>query len=275
MSGTLVLCGTPIGNLSDSSARLGEALGSADVVFAEDTRRTAKLLRHLNVDTPMRSYFVGNEEARENELRERLEAGETVALVTDAGMPAVADPGYSAVDVARSAGALVTVVPGPSALTAAVAVSGLPSHRFVHEGFLPRSGGKRRDRLEEMARESRTFVVFSTKQRLEADLTDLGRSLGGDRRLAVTRELTKMHEEVWWGTISEAALRWAGDEARGEFTLVVEGRVADLSPVESALVEVQKRVEGGESTSRAVRDVAEEVGISRRLLYEATIAQDG
>lgn len=169
MPGTLILCATPIGNLGDAPPRLGEALTSASVVYAEDTRRSRVLLRHLGVDRPLRSFFVGNEATRSEELAGRLQRGETVALVTDAGTPAVADPGFTAVRAAIEVGAEVTVVPGPSAVTAALAVSGLPTDRFVFEGFLPRSGKERRSRLESLAVESRTTILFAAAGRLVDD----------------------------------------------------------------------------------------------------------
>ncbi|MBT8207536.1 MAG: rRNA small subunit methyltransferase 1, partial [Acidimicrobiia bacterium] len=159
MTGTLVVCATPIGNLGDAPPRLAEALGSADVVYCEDTRHSRKLLDALGVDRPLRSYFVGNEAERSKEVKRRLEGGDTVALITDAGMPVVSDPGHSAVVAAIEAGATVTVVPGPSAALAALAVSGLPSERFVFEGFLPRKASERGDRLADLAAEPRTLIM--------------------------------------------------------------------------------------------------------------------
>jgi 16S rRNA (cytidine1402-2'-O)-methyltransferase len=276
MAGMLVMCGTPIGNLGDASRRLAEVLGKADVVFAEDTRRTATLLRHLDVDRPMRSYFAGNEAQRSAELRDRLERGETVALVTDAGMPSVSDPGLSAVRVAVAAGADVTVVPGPSAVSAALAVSGLPSDRFVFEGFLPRKGGDRRRRLGVLAGESRTSVVFSAPSRVGRDLKDLADACGSDRQITVTRELTKLHEEVWRGTLGDAAKRWVqGTSALGEFTLVVAGADAAQTDPGMLLAEVDDALAAGASRSDAIRTVAERHDVSRRELYDAVIKGRG
>ena len=266
------MCGTPIGNLGDVSRRLAETLEAADVVFAEDTRRTGTLLRHLDVDRPMRSYFAGNEAQRSAELRERLEGGETVALVTDAGMPSVSDPGLSAVRVAIAAGAEVSVVPGPSAVSTALAVSGLPSDRFVFEGFLPRKGGDRRRRLGMLAVEPRTSVIFSAPNRVGRDLRDLAETLGSDRQVTVTRELTKLHEEVWRGTLGDAARRWEPEgTALGEFTRVVAGADAARVDPGTLLAEVDAAQDAGSSRSDAIRAVAERHDVSRRELYDAVI----
>lgn len=271
VAGTLILCATPIGNLGDASARLKETLARVDLIYAEDTRRTAKLLAALEVRTEVRSYFIGNEEHRSRELRERLEADATVALVTDAGMPAIADPGLSAVQAALEARADVTVVPGPSAVTAALAVSGFPSERFVFEGFIPRKGADRRRRLQGMALEERTSVLFSAKKRLARDLSDLVEHLGADRKVAVTRELTKVFEEVWRGTLGEAADHWAGVEPRGEFTLVIGGAQPVRPSLDEAVAQTQTAIEAGESMTGAVRRIALEAGVGRRELYEAVL----
>ncbi len=267
MPGTLVLCATPIGNLGDTSPRLLEVLAGADVVYAEDTRRAARLFRHLDIDRSARSYFVGNEAGRAGQLRDELAKGMTVALLTDAGTPSVSDPGLSAVEAALEAGATVTTVAGPSAVTAALTVSGLPADRFVFEGFLPRSGGGRTAVLEALAIEQRTSVIFSSPRRLGADLADLAAKLGGRRRVVVVRELTKLHEEVWRGSLEEAASHWA-DGTRGEVTLVVEGGTEPLPDVDGALEEVGRLVAGGISRSEAVRRVAASHKVPRRQLYE-------
>ena len=271
VSGKLILCATPIGNLGDTSARLQEALAAADLVYAEDTRRAAKLLRALDVRTPVRSYFVGNEQDRARELGGRLSEGQTVALVTDAGMPSIADPGLSAVRAAIGAGAEVTVVPGPSAVTAALAVSGLPAERFVFEGFLPRKGRERRNRLEAIASEMRTTVLFGAKSRLVRDLTDLRDYLGPDRETVVTRELTKAFEEVWRGSLGEAVDAWSGEAPRGEFTIVIAGATRETPDFEHAVSEVGAAISAGESMTDAGRRVSAQLGLSRRELYEAVL----
>lgn len=271
VSGKLILCATPIGNLGDTSARLREALANVDLIYAEDTRRAAKLLRALDVRTPLRSYFVGNEETRSRELGGRLEAGESVALLTDAGMPSIADPGLSAVRAALEVGAEVTVIPGPSALTTALALSGLPAQRFVFEGFLPRKGGGRKSRLKELAAETRTIVLFSAKSRIGSDLVDLGDALGTERRVVVARELTKAFEEVWRGSLGEAASTWSDREPRGEFTLVIAGAEKDAPDIDRAVLEVNAAIDAGDSMTDGVRRVAAQHGVSRRELYEAVL----
>lgn len=271
MPGVLVVCGTPIGNLGDVTPRLAEALAQADLIYAEDTRRAGKLLAHLGVSTPLSSYFVGNERTRSRQLREKLEEGATVALITDAGMPAVADPGHSAVAAARQAGATVRVVPGPSAVTAAVAVSGLVGERFCFEGFLPHRGGERRRALDELAGERRPMVFFSAPSRVLADLEAMAAAFGPERPVTVARELTKLHEEVWFGDLGGAVAEWTEREPRGEFTLVVAGRSDVEGSLAAAVEEVQARVEAGESLSETVRAVAGSLGLRRRALYEEVL----
>lgn len=272
MSGRLILCATPIGNLDDASPRLAEALASVDIVYAEDTRRSRVLLDRLGVSAVLRSFFVGNERARSAELEGALAAGGSAALITDAGMPAVSDPGLSAVRAALAAGAEVTVVPGPSAVTAALAVSGLPADRFVFEGFLPRKAAAQRRRLGELAAENRTIVLFSAPTRLADDLTALCDTLGEDRRVVVTRELTKSHEEVYRGSLGDARRRWAEEvEPRGEFTLVVAGSSRAAPSVAALLPDVSAGLEAGGRLSDVVRQIAEQAGVSRRRLYEAAL----
>jgi 16S rRNA (cytidine1402-2'-O)-methyltransferase len=267
----LAVCATPIGNLGDAPPRLADILDGADVVMAEDTRRAKVLLDALGVGTPVLSYFVGNEAERAEEVARRLSAGETVALLTDAGTPAISDPGLSAVRAARGVGARVTVVPGPSAVTAILSVSGLPSERFVFEGFLPRKGAERRGRLELLAREERTTVFFSAPSRLVDDLSDLTDALGGGRPLVVGRELTKLHEEIWFGTLDGALAEWGERRPRGEFTLVLGGAAPVEISLADAIAEVRRRVDGGEPLSAVVRDVAQVTGLRRRVLYEASL----
>jgi 16S rRNA (cytidine1402-2'-O)-methyltransferase len=271
MTGRLIMCATPIGNLGDVSLRLTAALESADVVFAEDTRRSSILLRELGVDRPMRSYFAGNEMHRAEELTRRLRDGETVVLLTDAGTPGVSDPGYSAIHAAVRAGAEIGLVPGPSAVTAALSVAGLPADRFVFEGFLPRRGGERTGRLEDLAHEPRTIVLFCSPNRLLADLGDLAGALGDERLLTVGRELTKLHEEVWRGTLAEAVVYWTDTPPRGEFVLVIAGSPVVAPSIESLVGVVAEAQSKGIALSQAVRQVAEDAGVKRRLLYEAVL----
>ena len=274
--GVLVLCGTPIGNPADASPRLAEVLAAADLVAAEDTRRLVRLARHLGVRTaPMVSFFEGNEAMRTPELISALAGGRTVALVTDAGMPSVSDPGYRLVIAAVAAGIDVTVVPGPSAVTAALAVSGLPTDRWCMEGFLPRQAGARRSRLAELAAERRTLVLFEAPHRLAAALTDMATALGSGRPAVVCRELTKTWEEVRRGTLGELA-GWAADGVRGEVTVVVAGApsgalgaAADPAVLADAVAE---RVAAGESRKEATAAVAAALGVPKRAVFDAVVA---
>lgn len=272
MAGLLILCGTPLGNLGDAPPRLAEALSEADCVYAEDTRRSGRLLDALGVrPRRLRSYFAGNESSRTAEVAGRLAAGETVALVSDAGMPGIADPGLSAVRAARHQGSRVTVIPGPSAVTAALAVSGLPASRFSFEGFLPRSGERRARRIRSVASSAETVVLFSSPHRLVDDLSDLLQAGLGDRSVSVVRELSKLHEEIWLGTVAVALGEWTVRPPRGEFTLVLAGRgqMTDPLPLNEATEAVERLVAEGLSTSSAVREVSRLTGVPRRDLYES------
>lgn len=270
-SGRLLVCATPIGNLSDISDRLREALSSADLVFAEDTRRTAKLLHHVGVSVEVVSLFVGNERSRTQQVVEAVGSGLTVVLVSDAGVPTVSDPGASVIRAVREQGYAVTVIPGPSAVTTAVALSGFGGDRFVFEGFLPRKGRERADHLREIAEETRVVVLFASPKRLAADLADLAEACGGSREVAVGRELTKLHEESWVGPLSTAVERWAGP-VKGEVTLVLGPVERAAASTADALLRAREMVEGGVSVSDAARLAAAETGVSRRDLYESLIS---
>ena len=272
----LLLAGVPIGRPGDASERLREALSTAEVIAAEDTRRLHRLCADLGVRFTGRvvSYFDGNEVERTPGLLESLRNGATVLLVTDAGMPSVSDPGYRLVAAAAAEDLPVTCLPGPSAVTAALAVSGLPVDRFCFEGFLPRKAGERRARLAELAAERRTVVLFEAPHRLSECLVDMVEVLGGQRRAVVCRELTKTHEEVARGTLAELAERFAG-EVRGEVTLVLDGaavRVEELTNVELARL-VGVREATGEPRKEAIAGVAREVGVQRRVVYDAVLSQ--
>jgi len=271
MPGTLILCAGPIGNLSDASPRLAEALSSAGIVYVEDTRRARTLLDHLGVSVPTRSYFAGNEQERSEEIERRLEEGETVALLTDAGTPGISDPGLTAVRAAVAAGAAVTGVPGPSAVTLAVAVSGLVTDRFVFEGFLPRRGRDRSARIESIAVEERPVVFFASPQRLGDDLADLASAHEGDREATVCREMTKLHEELWRGSLTDAATHWSDRPVKGEVTVVLGPQPAPAPDLEKAVTAAKALIAGGSTPSRAVREAAETFGVSRRALYERVI----
>lgn len=268
--GNLVVCATPIGNLGDVSDRLRDALASADVIFAEDTRRTGKLLRHLGLSVPLVSFFAGNEMARTEQLVAAVRRGERVALVSDAGTPTVSDPGAAAVRAVREAGLPVTVIPGPSAVTTALALSGFGSDRFVFEGFLPRKGRDREDRLASIAAEERPVVLFASPNRLAGDLVDLREVCGPERQVAVTRELTKLHEESWVGSLDAAVERWR-EETRGEVTVVLGPWSPPEPSLDEAVATARALVAEGTSISAAARLVADRSGVSRRDVYEALL----
>lgn len=269
--GRLVLCATPIGNLGDISERLRNTLASADVIYAEDTRRTAKLLRHLVITAPLISLFAGNEMERTAQLVEAVRSGQTVVLVSDAGMPSISDPGAAAVRAAHRAGLPVSVVPGPSAVTTAVALSGFGGDRFVFESFLPRRGQERADRLAAVALETRAVVIFASPNRLPADLTDLAAACGSHREVAVTRELTKLHEESWVGTLGASVERWQ-NAVKGEVTLVLGPTTPAPPSFDEALARARELVADGGSVRESARRVSGETGVSRRKLYEALLA---
>lgn len=270
--GRLYVCGTPIGNLDDVSERLRATLAQVDMVYAEDTRRVHKLLARLGITVPVRSLFAGNEKERSAELVSRLADGLDVAYVSDAGMPTVSDPGAWLVSVARNAGHPVTVVPGPSAVTTALALSGFEADRFVFEGFLPRRGSEREERLGAIAADDRPTVLFISPHRFAADLTDLRRVLGEDREVAVIREATKLHEESWRGRVVDAIERFP-DPVKGEVTLVVSGGSPGPADAESAVALAHRLVVQGMTQSDAARRAAAETGVSRREIYEALIGQ--
>jgi 16S rRNA (cytidine1402-2'-O)-methyltransferase len=268
----LVLAATPIGNVADASPRLRVALGAADVVAAEDTRRLRRLTDALGLQLSGRvvSYYDSVEQARIPALLDALRGEQTVVLVTDAGMPLVSDPGFRLVAAAVAEGLPVTVIPGPSAALAALAVAGMPSDRWCFEGFLPRRAGERRRRLAELATEPRTMVFFESPHRISAMLGDLAVAFGADRRGVVCRELTKTHEETRRGGLAELAA-WAGDGLRGEITVVVEGAAPRAEPPASSdlVEEVDALVAAGSSRRDAVDAVAGSHGLARRVVYDA------
>ena len=274
--GSVVLVGTPIGNLGDLSPRAVAALGSADIVYCEDTRRTRALLAHAGISgARLRSLHQHNEHASVARIVEEVGSGLQVAVVSDAGMPGISDPGRRVVAGVRAAGLAVSAVPGPSAVVAALVVSGMVTDRFCFEGFLPRSGAARRARMESVAAEERTAVLFEAPGRVSATLADLAAACGPERRVAVARELTKLHEEVWDGTLAQA-VEWVGTAPlRGEVVLVLEGAPGtpraepDDAVVEAAL---SRRLEAGERTRGAVDAVAAELGVTRRRVYQLAVA---
>ncbi len=276
MSGTLAIAATPIGNPRDASPRLAEVLGSADVVAAEDTRRLARLARDLDIAVAgeIISFYEAVETTRTPQLLQRLAAGQTVVLVSDAGMPAVSDPGYRLTAAAAEAGHRVTVIPGPSAVLAALVASGLPSDRFCFEGFPPRRGGERRRWLTALGGEARSTVFFESPRRLAATLAEAVEVLGPDRRAAVCRELTKTYEEIRRGTLAELAA-WAGEESpRGEITVVLAGAQTPGptgGPQEWAAA-VADAEAAGIARKEAMKSVAEQYGVPKREVFDAVVA---
>lgn len=272
VTGRLFVVATPIGNLADITLRGLRVLGDVDVIAAEDTRTTRKLLAHHGISTPLVSYHEHNESVRTQELLQRLKKGESVALVSEAGTPSISDPGFRLVEGAIAEGIAVEPVPGASAVLAAVVVSGLPSDAFVFEGFLPRRAGERRRRLEALAPEKRTLVIFEAPHRLDGSLQDMLEVLG-DRRAALCRELTKLHEEVRRDTLSNLAASVQRKPVKGELVIVVEGAGETEPDIDAALAETLERVAGGESVREATRAVAEQRGVPRRALYDRVLEE--
>ena len=274
MAGILYVVGTPIGNLGDFSPRAVSTLEEIDFIAAEDTRVTVKLLNHFGSKKPMISYFEHNKFERGGEIVRRIEAGENCALVTDAGMPVFSDPGEELVALCYESGIGVSVVPGPCAAVSALALSGLPSGRFCFEGFLSTAKNSRREHLSVLAGEERTLVFYEAPHKLKNTLKDLYDALG-DRRIAIARELTKIHEEVLRTTLSQACEHFEQTPPRGEFVLIVEGcehpvKAETVSP-EGAAELVRELIAEGMSHSAAVKQIASETGVPRSELYKITL----
>ena len=276
MAGKLYLVPTPIGNLGDISRRAAETLEAADFIAAEDTRVTVKLLNHLELKKPMATYHRHNCDTAGPAILRRLEAGENCALVTDAGTPAISDPGEDLVALCAAHGVEVESIPGPCALTVALSVSGLPTGRFTFEGFLPLNKKNRRAQLDSLAEEARTMVFYEAPHKLRTTLDDLAAAFGPDRPLAVCRELTKLHEEVLRLTLGEAVERFTAQEPRGEFVLVVAGRPAqaEAADEDGALARAEELRRTGMPLKQAAAQAAEEFGVKKRWLYNQLAAQD-
>ncbi len=276
-AGRLVLVGTPIGNLGDLTPRAVEAVASADLVCCEDTRRTGRLLQHAGIRA--KALKVVNDHTEVDAVAHvvaRLAGGEVVAVVSDAGMPGISDPGERLVAAAIEAGFAVEVVPGPTAAVTALVASGLTAGRFVFEGFLPRKGSGRAERLRDVAAERRTVVLYEAPHRVARTLGDLAEACGPDRRVVMARELTKLHEEHWRGSLAEAVARVADLEPRGEYVLVLDGAPAPEELTDRAILDALAAARAGGASNRdAVADVSARLGVARRRVYALATGRSG
>ena len=270
MPGTLYLIGTPIGNLSDFSPRAVETLSCVDFIAAEDTRVTLKLLNHFDIHKPLVSYYEHNKYASGEKIVQRILAGESCGLVTDAGMPAVSDPGEDIVRMCMDQGIPVTTIPGPTALITALVLSGLPTGRFCFEGFLSTNNKSRREHLEELQNEARTMIFYEAPHKLRKTLSDLKEAFGDDRRISLCRELTKLHEEVLPFSLSEAVRYYEEHDPKGEYVLILEGRPEESDPIlseEEALALVAKYRAEGRSLKESCKLASSQSGYSKNELY--------
>jgi len=274
MTGRLVLVATPIGNLGDITARAIETLQQSDVICCEDTRHSPKLFQRFGIG--IKRLIVVNDHT-EHDVREEIvaliAAGKTVALITDAGSPGISDPGERLVRAAIDAGLAVSAAPGPSAAVMAISLSGLASSRWVFEGFLPRSGAERSERLEAVAAELRTVVLYEAPHRLHRTLTDLESMCGAYRRVVIAAELTKIHEHLWRGTLHDAVRQFAGDDARGEFVIVVDGAAPAAPPTDDEIITaLRAEIAAGASRKDAASRVSARLGVAKRHVYELTLS---
>ena len=274
MAGTLYIVATPIGNLSDLTPRAAETFAQADFIAAEDTRVTLKLLNHFNIKKPLVSYYEHNAKRSGERILERILAGENCALVTDAGMPSVSDPGEDLAVRCAEAGIEITAVPGPSAVVTALALSALPSGRFCFEGFLSTSGKSRREHLDSLKGEKRTIIFYEAPHKLLKTLEDLRGAFGGGRRIALCREMTKLHEETVRTTLDGAVAMYAETPPRGEFVLVIEGAPEEAEgqcTPEAALELVNRYRAEGKSLKEACRLAAGQTGYKKNELYDLSV----
>jgi len=272
-NGTLYIVGTPIGNLADMTLRAIATLKEVPLIAAEDTRHTGKLLHHFQIDTPQTSFHAHNWRKRLPELVAHLQQGKSLALVSDAGMPGISDPGFELVEACADAEIPVVAIPGATAVITALCISGLPPQPFVFEGFLPTKGRDRRNRLSLLAAEPRTLVLYEAPHRLLTTLQDLHTYIGDDRRIAVTRELTKQFEEVWRGTLAGAIAHFTETAPKGEFTLVIAGCPAAAAPLSEADLKqrLQELLQAGLSRSQASRQLAQATPYSKRDIYQIAV----
>jgi 16S rRNA (cytidine1402-2'-O)-methyltransferase len=272
--GTLYVVGTPIGNLEDITFRAVRILQTVDIIAAEDTRHTGKLLQHFQVKTPQVSYHEHNRTSRIPELLEHLVNNKAIALVSDAGMPGISDPGYELVKACIEAGIPVVPIPGASAAITALSAAGLPTDRFVFEGFLPAKTQQRQEHLESLQTESRTLIFYESPHRLRDTLQDLAEVWGSDRQIVLARELTKLYEEFWRGTIAEAIAHYSQREPQGEYTLVVAGIPASQPQLteQELKAELKQLINQGISRSQASRQLAKFTSLPRRQLYQLALS---
>ena len=274
MSGMLYLVPTPIGNLSDISQRCRQTLEEADFIAAEDTRVSLRLLNHLDIKKPLVSYYEHNKEVSGPKILARILEGETCALVSDAGSPAISDPGEDLVRLCAEAGVTVCAIPGPCAAITALSISALPTGRFCFEGFLSTNKKSRQAHLQSLLKEDRTMIFYEAPHKLRGTLKDLASAFGEDRRISLCRELTKLHEEVLRMTLGEACTYYTEQEPRGEYVLILEGapqQEEEALTEETALAMVQERMDRGMSRKDAVKEVSKLTGFPKNSLYEAAL----
>ncbi len=276
--GTLTIVATPIGNLGDITPRAAEALAQADTIAAEDTRRTLQLLNYLGIKNNLISYYRHNEEARVDQMLSLLEQGQNIALVSDAGTPGISDPGQVLIQAATEAGYQVTMAPGPAACIEALVLSGLPTDRFVFEGFLPMNKKNRRTRMQQLEKETRTMVFYEAPHKLVNTLEDMVNTWGGDRRIALCREMTKIHEEIIRTTIGAALEMYAQQPPKGEYVLVVAGGEEPGEPeeitTETIVDAIRRYMDGGMRLKEASKEAAKELGIPAREAYQVFLSEE-
>jgi 16S rRNA (cytidine1402-2'-O)-methyltransferase len=274
-SGALYIVGTPIGNLEDITFRALKILHHVNLIASEDTRHTGKLLHHFQIKTPQISYHQHNSKSRENELLNRLQNGENIALVTDAGMPGISDPGYEIINLCINEGITVIPIPGPTAVITALVASGLPTDKFIFEGFLPPKNKQRIAHLESLKSESRTIIFYESPHRILATLKDLARVFGNQRKITIARELTKLHEEFWRGNLEQAVILYENKiQIMGEFTLIIAGNNQETIPTLSdseIKIELQQLLAQGMSKTQASRHLAGLIAHSRNYIYQIAL----
>ena len=272
-SATLYIVGTPIGNLEDTTFRAIQTLQKVDLIAAEDTRHTSKLLQHFHIRTPQLSYHQHNEQSRIPELIEKLNQGKTIALVTDAGMPGISDPGYELVKACVEENISIVPIPGVTASITALCASGLPTNKFIFIGFLPTKIKLREEQLEKLSNSLETVVLYESPYKLLQTLEDLAKILGGNRKIVLARELTKLHEEFWRGTVGQAIIYYQNNQPKGEFTLVIAGAEPELPVLSEDTIkqELQELFAQGISRSQASRQLSQKINLSRRKIYQIAL----